>query len=79
MTHPDLTFVVAYTLHKQGYPRMGPPHNACGYDSFQLARIFGSCDAWGIPLNIVFEDYFDRVARKGMSNARLKKQRSKKS
>ena len=77
--HPDLTFVVVYTLHKQGNPRMCPVHNACGYNSFQLARFFGSCDAWGIPLNITFEDYFDRVARKGMNNARLKKQRSKKS
>ena len=66
--HPDLTFVVAYTLHKQGNPRMGPAHNACGYNSFQLARF-----------NIVFEAYFDRVARKGMNNARLKKQRLKKS
>ena len=69
--HPDLTFVVAYTLHKQGNPRMGPAHNACGYHSFQLARFFGSCDAWGIPLNIVFEDYFDRVVRKGLHSLKL--------
>ena len=67
-THPDLTFLVAYTLHKQG---LGPAPNACGYDSFQLARCFGSCDAWGIPLNIVFENYFDRVARKGLHSLKL--------
>ena len=70
-THLDLTFVVAYTLHKQGNPPMGPPQNACGYDSFQLARFFGSCDAWAIPLNIVLEDYFDRVARKGLHSLKL--------
>ena len=70
-THPDRTFVVAYTLYKQGNPHMGPAHNACGYDSFQLARFFGSCDVWGIPLNIVFEDYFDRVARKGLHSLKL--------
>ena len=54
-THPDLTFVLAYTLHKQGNPRMGPAHNACGYDSFQLARFFGFCDVWGIPLQRLFK------------------------
>ena len=70
-TRLDLTFVVAYTLYKQGNPHMGPAHNACGYDSFQLARFFGSCDVWGIPLNIVFEDYFDRMARKGLHSLKL--------
>ena len=60
-SHPGLTFVVAYTMHVRGNPRLGPDHNACGYNSTQLANVFGSCDIWGVPSNVVFEDHFDRV------------------
>lgn len=59
--HKDLTFVVAYTVHKYGNPTMGPAHNACGYDSKTLANLFGTCDVWGVPDNVVFEDHFAKI------------------
>ena len=59
--HPGLTFVVAYTMHKCSNPRLDPAHNACGYNSTQIANFFGSCDIWGVPCNVVFKDHFDRV------------------
>ena len=62
--HPGLTFVVAYTMHKGGDTGLGAARNACGYSSTQLAGFFGSCDIGGVPCNVVFEDYFDRVVRK---------------
>ena len=58
---PGLTFVVAYTMHAHCNPRLGPAHNACEYNSTHLANLFGSCDIWGVPSNVVFEDHFDRV------------------
>ena len=64
--HPSLTFVVAYTMHVRGNPRLGSARNACGYTSYQLANFFGSCDVWGIPRNVVFEDHFDKVVRQGL-------------
>ena len=61
-SHPGLTFVVAHTMHTRGNPKLGPAHNACGYNSTKLANFFGSCDIWGVPNNpVVFEDHFDRV------------------
>ena len=60
--HSGLTFVVAYTMHVRGNPRLVPAHNSCGYNSTQLANVFGSCDIWGVPSNVVFEDHFDWVA-----------------
>ena len=59
--HLGLTFVVAYALDTRSNPGLGPTHNACCYNSTQLARFFGSCDIWGVPRNVVFEDHFDRV------------------
>ena len=59
-SHLGLTFVVTYTMHVHGNPRLGPAHNTCGYNSAQLANVFGSCDIWGVPSNVVFEDHFDR-------------------
>ena len=59
--HPSLTFVVVC-----GNPRLGSARNACGYTSYQLANFFGSCDVWGIPRNVVFEDHFDKVVRQGL-------------
>ena len=58
---PGLTFVVAYTMHARGNPRPVPAHNAYDYNSTQFANFFGSCDIWGVPSNVVFEDHFDRV------------------
>ena len=60
-SHPGLTFVVAYTMHARGNPRLGLACNTCGYSSTQLAGFFSSCDIWGVPRNVVFEEYFDRV------------------
>ena len=59
--HPGLTFVVAYSMHVRGNPRLGLAHNACGYNSTQLANFFGSCDIWGVPSSVAFEDHFDSV------------------
>ena len=68
---PGLTFVVAYTMHALCNPRLDPVHNACEYNSTQLANIFGSCDTWVVPSNVVFEDHFDRVVyRHSMQPAR---------
>ena len=58
---PGLTFVVAYTMHARGNIRLGPTHSERGYNSTQLANCFGSCDIWGVPSNVVFEDHLDMV------------------
>ena len=50
-------------MHKRRDARMGMSHNACGYTSMRLAILFGLCDALGIPNNVVFGDYFNRVLR----------------
>ena len=59
--YPCLKFVVAYTMYARDNPGLRPAHNACGYNSTQLANVFGSCDIWEVPRNVIFEDYFDRV------------------
>ena len=56
-----LTLVVAYTMHACSDPTLGLTHNACGYNSTQLANFFESCDIRGVPRNVVFEDNFDQV------------------
>ena len=43
-SHLGLTFVVTYTMHTHGNQRLGQTHNAYGYNSTQLANVFGSCD-----------------------------------
>ena len=62
--HPGLMFVAAYTMHNRGDVGLGAACNACRYSSTQLACFIGSCDTWGIPLNVVFEDYFDKAVIK---------------
>ena len=59
--HPGLTFVIVYIMHKCSNPRLGPAHNACSYNSTQIANFFGSSDIWGVTCNVVFKDHFDRV------------------
>ena len=63
-THSGLTFVVVYTMHKCGDAGLGAACNACGDSSTQLSGFFGSCEIWGVPCNVVFEGYFNRVVRK---------------
>ena len=63
-SHPDLIFVVAYAMHKQGDPSLGSSHSACGYTSMRFAKFSGTCNVLEIPNKVVFEEYFDRVVKK---------------
>ena len=62
--HPGLTFVAAYTMHNRSDVGLGAARNTCRHSSTQLARFISSCDTWGVPRNVVFEDYFDKAVRK---------------